>query len=263
MKFKKQSGKKTKAKKRKVSKKKYLVRKYTNILGNILKTLLTLGLVGAAFYFLLYSPLFKIEKIIIEGTKKFVNPQDVLLIAESNAKSVNIFKFKKEELSEKLEKNLLGAKRFEIKKEFPNKIRILINERTPAAIIYQDKDDYYLIDNDGYVLGYTDPNNVDFPKIKYEKDIKVGLFIDKNLVPIYLELTELFLKEDIDVSSMSFSPKHVNLFLDNDITVLIGNEKNKQEALKAVKSLIQESGADDRQIRRIDFRYDKVIVLFK
>jgi len=262
MKFKK-SPKKVKRKRKKVSRFKYTARRYLKIFISLLKILLIAGLCAAAGYLILFSSLFRIENIIVEGTREYVNPHDVTLLAENNIKGENIFKFEKESLVEKLESNLLGAKRYEIKKEYPGTIRIVVFERVPIAMIYKDMDEFYLIDDDGYVLGYADVQKQDLPKIHYEREIKIGLFIDKSLVPIYLELTELFLKEDIEVSSMSFSPKHVNLYLENGATVLLGNEKNKADALKAVSALIKESELEDKEIRRIDFRYDKVIVLFK
>ena len=263
MKFKK-SPKKTKRKRRrKISRSKVLARRYLKILGSILKFLLIASLCGAAGYLILFSSLFKIETIVVEGTQAYVSPHDVVLLAENSAKGENIFKLDKEELVEKLEANLLGAKSYSIKKDYPATIKIKVIERVPIAIIYQDSDEHYLIDDDGFVLGYTDSEGQNLPKIHYEKDIKIGLFIDKNLVPIYLELTKLFLQEDVSVSSMSFSPKHVNLYLDGGETVLIGNQKNKQEALQSVSSLIKESELEGKEIRRIDFRYDKVIVLFK
>ena len=263
MKLRKSLKKTTKRRRKKVSRSKYLARRYLKILGSIVKFMFITSLCGAAVYLILFSSLFKIENIVVEGTQEYVSSHDVTLLAENNVKGKNIFKFEKEALVEKLESNLLGAKKYIIEKEYPGTIKIKVIERVPIAMIYQDQDEYYLIDDDGYVLGYSDPQKQDLPKIHYEKEIKIGLFIDKNLVPIYIELTELFLKEDVAVSSMSFSPKHVNLYLENGARVLIGNEKNKAEALKAVSSFIKESELEDKQIKRIDFRYDKVIVLFK
>ncbi len=230
---------------------------------SVIKALVVMALCAGAAYLILFSSLFRIENIVINGTQEYVNSHDVYLLAENNTKGENIFKFQTEALAKKLETNLLGAKSYDIQKDYPNTIIITVVERVPIAMIFGDGDDYYLIDDDGYVLGYADPQKEDLPKIHYEKDIKIGLFIDKNLVPLYLELTELFQKEDVKVSSMSFSPKYVNLYLENGATALIGNDKNKAEALSAISSLIKDSELEGRQIRRIDFRYDKVIVLFK
>ncbi len=263
MKLSKSSKKTKRIRKRKITKVKYLTRKYIPRIVFAIKALVVVFTVGGISYLILFSPFFSIKYINVSGTREFVNPTDIKLIAESNAKGKNILKFDKKSLVEKLESNLLGAKIYHIKKSFPSTLNITVQERTPIAIIYRNADEYFFVDEDGYVLGYTDPGNQELPKIKYDKDIKIGLFIDKNLVPIYLELTKLFVEEEVRVSSMSFSPKHVHLYLEDGPEVLIGNDKNKSEALKTVAALIKESEVEDKEVRRIDIRYDKVIVLFK
>lgn len=212
---------------------------------------------------MLLSSLFDIEVVYVEGTREFVNKEDVRLMAENNALGHNIFKFNTNSLEAKLANNLLGAKSYQVQKDLPNTLDIMVNERIPIAIIHKDSDEYFLVDEDGYVLGYTDPEDGSLPRIKYDKDVRVGQFIDKNLVPIYLELTDLFKEQEVPVSSMSFSAKYVHLFLVNDTQVLIGNQKNKLEALKTTAALLKEAELEDKEIRTIDLRYDKVIVLFK
>jgi len=258
------SSKKTKRiRKRKVSKAKYLARKYVPKIVFAFKAIMVVVIVGGVSYLALFSPIFDIKHINVSGTSEFVNPTDVNLIAESNTKGKNIFRFNKNSLAEKLEGNLLGAKIYKIKKVLPSTLDISVQERTPIAILYKNNNEFFFVDEDGYVLGYADVGNKELPKIKYDKEIKVGLFIDKNLVPIYLELTKLFTEQEVNVSSMSFDPKHVNLYLEDGPEVLVGNEKNKSEALKTVVALIKEAELEDKQVRRIDLRYDKVIVLFK
>ncbi|MFC1756288.1 cell division protein FtsQ/DivIB, partial [Patescibacteria group bacterium] len=141
MKFKK-SPKKIKRKRKKVSRSKYIARRYLKIFVALLKALLIVGLCGLAGYLILFSSLFRIENIIVEGTREYVNPHDVTLLAENNIKGENIFKFEKESLAEKLESNLLGAKKYEIKKEYPGTIRITVFERVPIAMIYKDMDEF-------------------------------------------------------------------------------------------------------------------------
>jgi len=258
------SSKKTKRlRKRRVSRAKYATRKYISKVVAALKLFFSLLVSGGILYLVLFSPVFDIESIEVLGTREFVNPTDVKLIAESNAKGKNIFNFDKKALVEKLESNLLGAKYYYLKKVYPSTLKITVQERTPMAIIYKSNDEQFFVDEDGYILGHADSSNRELPRIRYEKDIKIGLFIDKNLVPLYLELTKLFIEQEVGVSSMSFSPKHVNLYLEGGTEVLIGNEKNKDKALKTVSALLKESELEDKEIRRIDLRYDKVIVLFE
>jgi len=263
MKLSKSSKKNKVTQKIRISSQKVVTRKYFSKVLKILKVLLGLVVLGAVTYLLIFSPLLGIKKVVITGDYKWVNEEDVKLIAESNALGKNIFKFNSPTLIKNLQENILGAKTFEVRKLYPTTLEITVRERVPIAIIYKYVDEYFLIDEDGYVLGYADTAKQDLPKIRYEKEIKIGLFIDKNMIPIYLELTSLFMEEDIKVSSMSFSPKHVNLYLADGPEVLIGYEKEKQQALRAVSELVRKAKLENKEIQRIDIRYDKVIVLFK
>ncbi len=263
MRSKKSSKKLKKDRKKRVSTILFVTRRYLNTAVFLSKLLVAGLLLSGLIYLILFSSIFKIQKVFIKGTKDFVNPNDVELITVNNAQGENIFRFDDQKLTKKLEDNLLGAKAYTVRKIYPDTLQVTVHERVPIAMIYKNNEEYFLVDDDGYVLGYTDPQKKDLPKIRYEKEIKIGLFIDKNVVPLYIEFTSLFKEKDVKVSSVSFMPKHVLLYVENGTQVLIGNDKNKKEAMEVVSSLLQEADLEDKELERIDLRYDKVIVLFE
>ena len=61
---------------------------------------------------------------------------------------------------------------------------------------------------------------------------------------------------------MSFYPKHISFSLSKGESVLIGVDKNMLEAVKALGALLRQASIENKEIKRIDLRYDKVIVLF-
>ncbi|OGC45556.1 hypothetical protein A2V49_00945 [candidate division WWE3 bacterium RBG_19FT_COMBO_34_6] len=249
---------------RKISRGKFFLRKYLPVLLIILRTLFLIILIVMAIYFLLYSDFFKIKKINITGIEQFVNINDVDTLAKTSVLDKNIILLKNQNLSKDLKNNFLGAKYFEIKKKLPDTIIINIIERIPIAIVFKnDNEDHFMVDEEGYVLGIVDPKNQTLPEIKYEKDIDVGKFIDKNLIPLYTELTTCLQQEEVKASSISFHSGYILFYTENGQEILIGNEKNKLEAIKTVDALIKQSKLENKEIRRIDLRYDKVIVLFK
>ena len=239
-----------------------MVRKYAGIAKLLAKLAVIVTIIVVGLRFAFSSGYFDVQEVSIFGTKQFVNAADIHQMADSNTLGHNLIKFNTADLEKKLENNFLGAKNVVVEKTYPDKLKIIIIERTPIAVIYQNQEENFLVDEDGYVLGFADPKAVDLPRLRYEKEIKVGLFIDKQIVPLYLELTELLDQEKIKVSSMSFNPNYVQFFLDKGVEVLVGNEKDKSEAIKAISALLQQSNVDDQEIQRIDLRYDKVIVLF-
>jgi cell division septal protein FtsQ len=243
--------------------KKYYLRRFLGSFKLVLKILLGIIISGGVLYLLLFSNFFKISSFTVTGSKQFVSKEDVEELAKSNAFGKNIFFFNTDSLEDKLSKNLLGAKSFEVTKKLPRQLQIAVYERTPIAIVYQDSEEEYLVDEDGYVLGYANNEYQDLPKIHFEKEIKIGFFIDQKIVPVYLELAQLFEKEKIKVSTMSFSTKDINFQITDGPEVLIGTDKNLQEAVLAISSLLKEAKVENRDLKRVDLRYDKVIVSFR
>lgn len=234
-----------------------------------LQTFIIVFLISIGFFslikFLLFSNYFKITEVTVIGANEFVNEADVLSVAYSFSTGKNIFLFKPEELNQNLRDNFLGAEEIEILKEYPRTLVVNVTERTPIAIVYNSdtSDEYFLIDKFGYVLGYTSPENSDLPLIRYEKEIKIGLFIDERVFPTYLEMTTALEKDNVKATSMSFFDTHVSLFVEDGINILISNEKSKQASIAAVKELLKQAAVENQAIQRIDLRYDKVIVLFR
>jgi cell division septal protein FtsQ len=250
-------------KRKKRSKVKFFLRRYKTAANIFLWAVIALAALVGIAYAILVSDYFRIETILVSGTKQFVNPTDVEQLARAKTSGKNIFFFDVSELEENLANNLLGAKKYQVKKTLPDKLKIKVTERVPIAIVYQENDEYFLVDEEGYVLGYTTAENKELPRINFEEEIKVGFFINKDVVPVYLELSQLFQEEKIKVSTMSFYPQYVNFSIERGPEVFIGSQKSLRESVMAIAALIKQTELEDKEIERIDLRYDKVIVSFK
>lgn len=241
---------------------KFFIRRHTPNFFGFLKAIVLISVLVVLLHFLLLSGYFSIREVTVEGAQRFVNAEDVKQIAASSSLDKNIFVYNATDLAANLKDNFLGANDILVTRKYPKTINVKVIERQPIAIIFKDELEQFLVDKDGYVLGYTSPENTNLPKIHYKEDISVGLFIDKNLVPIYSELTSLLQLEGIKVSSLSFHPKHISFSLNAGEHILIGLEKNMLEAVKALSALLKQADVENKVIQRIDLRYDKVIVLF-
>lgn len=231
--------------------------KYVATIAGALMIVVTVG------YLLFWSSYFKITTLEIRGAKNFVNPTDLRTMAENLCLAKNIFGYNSGKLSEVLMENFKGASAISVKKKFPGTIIVNVTERHPLALIVNtNKHDYYLVDNEGYVLGVADRQTTNLPEITYDGTIKVGEFINSDLIPVYLSLVAAIDTYKVDVSSMSFFPRYTQVFLRKGTEVLIGNDKSKTEALGIVKSLLKQLDVEGRKANRIDLRYDKVIVSF-
>jgi len=161
-----------------------------------------------------------------------------------------------------ISKSFLGAKNVFVKKDYPNSLNVFIEERVPVAFVYNSEDEFYLIDADGYVLGMVTDGLQDLPRISYEGSVLVGTFLDKDIIPISIEILKFADREDLRISSMSFTPNYAKLYLNVGPEVFMGYTKEIEKSLRTIKALLNSSKSNEEVIKKIDLRYDKVIVLY-
>ena len=219
------------------------------------------GLLAYGVYKFNLLAYFKISSVEINGAGAFVNYQDIKVLAEKNSLGQSLFLINIKSLTENLKKNFLGAKDIDIEKKYPDKLKVFIKERVPLAIIYNDEENY-IMDSEGYILGVVSKDFSGLPKIKYEGDISAGSFLQKDIVPMSTEILDSAEKNEVKVSSMSFFPKYTKLYVGNGTEVYIGYDKNNEESLKTVGALLKTLNGEGKEVKKIDLRYDKLIVSY-
>ncbi|MFZ2664334.1 MAG: FtsQ-type POTRA domain-containing protein [Patescibacteria group bacterium] len=240
---------------------KVVLRTHHGLAKKIFISCVLVGAIGFVVFRFNVLEYFKINLFEISGASRFVNEKDVKTLVEKNSLDQSIFIVNTENLEDILKKNFLGAKNIEIEKKYPNKLKVIVEERVPIAILYNDEKTYYLIDSDGYVLGVVDKSYSGLPKIKYEDDIAVGNFLDKDIIPVSVEILKYAEKEEVKISSMSFYPKYTKIYV-GSTEVYIGYDKDREKSLETVGALIKNLNAEGKIVKKIDLRYDKVIVLY-
>lgn len=205
---------------------------------------------------------FDISFVNVSGAEYFVSSDDIKAIVERNSIGQSIFTVEEEKISEILNKSFLGAKSVTVIKKYPNSLDVIIEERIPLAVVYNDGNENFLIDSEGYVLGVVEEDFSELPKIKYEGSIVIGTFLDEDIVPLSIEILKFAEKEELKISSMSFFPKHVKMFVGNNIEVFIDYDKDNEKSLRTVDALLNSPQEENKMLKRIDLRYDKVIVLY-
>lgn len=248
--------------KRRVINSRLVLRKKHGVFLKILFLLIFLGAFGYLFFKFDVPGYFKITNVSIIGTERFVSTEDVKNIVDRNAFGKYIFSLEEQELSEVISKSFLGAKNVFVKKDYPNSLNIFIEERVPVAFVFNNKDEFYLIDADGYVLGMVTDGLQELPRINYEGSVVVGTFLDKDIIPISIEILKFADREDLKISSMSFTPNYAKLYLNIGPEVFMGYVKDIEKSLRTIKALVSSSKNNEEVIKKIDLRYDKVIVLY-
>lgn len=248
---------------KKIERKSTLKRKFIKLLNSLIVLSAIFGFIGIIYYFFNVSDLLRISDIEIIGTKNFVNYRDLKEVLQTKMYGKNILTVNVEDSQKALLDTFQGARKIKIEKKFPKKIKVLVVERVPLALIYNGQSqNFFMIDEDGYVLGIVDENSTNLARIRYEGDIRVGMFINKTLVPFYLELTKVLLNEEVKVSSMSFYSNYVELYLDTEIRTLISSEKNISNSIKVLLVILKQIALEGRRPNVVDLRYAKVIVSY-
>jgi len=241
---------------------KVMFRKHHGLAKKVLVFLIILGIFSYFVYKFNILNYFKISDVYVEGASEFVSAEDIRLVVERNSIGQSIFLINTGNLVDIVQRSFLGAKTVKVEKEYPDKIIVVIEERVPLAIVYNDENEYFLIDSDGYVLGVVEKGFSDLPKIRYEEGIVIGTFLEKEIIPVSIEILKFAEEEELKISSMSFYPKYTRLFAGKGTEVFIGYDKDRKESLKTVNALIKKLESEGKTIRKIDLRYDKVIVLY-
>lgn len=108
---------------------------------------LSVAIWGLNFFY--SSSYFKVKFISIEGNTHYDN--DIISRFTDGTIGINIFEVNKKDIEDSLESGLDWIKSAELRKIFPDRIVIKLQERNPV-IIASYKNNYYLLDDEGVVL---------------------------------------------------------------------------------------------------------------
>lgn len=221
-----------------------------------------------------YQPL-NIRAVEISGAERFVNKEDIKKIAEEKSLGQNIVFFNMKDLREVVAKNFLASKSVEIARQFPSRLKIKITERIPIALILpkdgndgRDGREFYFVDADGFILGLADKSNTNLPVINYGQDVEVGKFVEASAVKYYFDLIKALDDDNVAVSTISSYPRYTEFFTvagfagKEATQVLFTNDQNPKPQVKIFSKMMEAFKTEGKKLKKIDLRFDKVIVEF-
>ncbi|GAG93630.1 unnamed protein product [marine sediment metagenome] len=137
------------------------------------------------------SEYFKVKNIDIQNNTHYKDEEVKVLISE--VIGANIFEINKKRVEETIARELNWVKEAELRKIFPDKVIIKLDERKPyLKIVYKDK--YFLMDSEGVVLDKIEKEDLD----EY-KDL-ISIFF----ISLYLFLSSLISNSIILIIFSSF-----------------------------------------------------------
>ncbi len=189
-----------------------------------LKLILLIGVLSGIIAFATCSPIFNIQNIEVVNNSQ-LSPETIVSLSELSV-GQNIFKFWENDVENKIKSNAY-IKNVELKREFPNKIQINVEERE-AKFSVPVLGEYAYISTQGYILEITQ-NELNLPIINgistKEEEIKVGNRLEnKDLteLEIILKIMNAMKENQLDkeVTTIDISNK-------NDYIIYMQNEKKK------------------------------------
>ena len=189
-----------------------------------LKLILLIGVISGIIAFATCSPIFNIQNIEVINNKQ-LSPETIISLSELSI-GQNIFKFWENDVENKIKSNAY-IDSVELKRVFPNKLQINIQEREPKFSV-PVLGEYAYINTQGYILEITQ-NQLNLPIITgistKEEEIKPGNRLnnkDLTELEIILKIISAMKENQLDkeVTSIDISNK-------NDYIIYMQNEKKK------------------------------------
>lgn len=217
----------------------------------VLITFLIIGFVGVSMYLLCTLPYFSVETININGTYKYTAEE----IAEKGSlkKGRNIFVQMFKGISSSVTE-LPYVKSASVKINLPNKIEISVIERTPYFIAFdKDKNTFYKIDEEGYILEQVDINEKKDELLTYgfifDDEVVFGRKlkeVDISKINIYANVKKEFENSNINgkITKVNFENSLTTITLNDKLNVIFPNDTDIKYKMSFFKSILEKIGED-------------------
>lgn len=206
---------------------------------------------------------FIVRNVEFEGEIGFTNTNDLKRVVENASLGKNILTLNTKSLEYSLKDTFLSLSSVETKKRLPNTLIIKVNERDPFSYLEQkDKNKFYLVDRQGYVLGAMDVADDRYPVVQYvsPEEPKIGSFLPSGGVNMYVDLLDLLSENLIEVKDASLEGSYIRVTLKSGTDVLFSIDRNTKDSVELLKLVLKKYSVENQILKRIDVRYDNVVV---
>ena len=216
------------------------------VIGKIKYILIILALIIGAII-VIYSPMFNIKSIEVEGNERL--SKDKIIEISGLKNDVNMFKYTKIQIVNSLTKNAY-IESAEVTRKLPGTIGIKVTERHPTYML-QFADSFVYINNQGYILEISN-ERIDTPIIVGFKtdlnNIKPGNRVDiEDLKQLNMVIKIIGICEDNDITGVVTkvdvsNPKNYTLILEGQgKTVYLGDGNELTSRILYLKAILESS----------------------
>lgn len=243
-----------------------ILRKYSKYKRLLISLGVSLAVLSATFYIFenrSFRDHFSVKNIEIQGSLEFASSNDVLTVVKEASLGKTIILFDSNLLRRNLFATFLSLSDVTIKKRYPSTIVVYLNERKPVALVKTGSEDaVYLIDSAGFVLGEVGNLASNLPVYQTDTNLRVkaGTFLPEGVLSIAPKLVELLERENIQISSFSIKEDYILIRTRSGTDVFLSKDKDLGKSISILKDVTLKYNVENKAMRRIDLRYDNVVV---
>lgn len=251
--------------------------------GIVIIILLVLSV--SSFFLLFRSNIFIIKTIEVE-LQKIVCADSNQISSSSKLLGQNLILINSSKVEKELKEKYLCIKGIAISKHFPNKIKLHIFERVPAAILISLKSEQatgsatlekiieatgaanldiigptesFLVDSEGIVY-QQNIDQINVPKIYLEQySLVVGQKIEEDLIKNLLKILEKVKSFGVMVKEAKIYSKF-NLLINATPKIVFKLNKNLDIQLASLQLILGQAKIDQEDLEFIDLRFDKPVI---
>jgi hypothetical protein len=216
------------------------------------------------FYFLFFTPLFKIKEVNIKGERS-IPLEEIKNVISSNFDMGAIIFFNSKKIEKEILKRFPEINSVKIQRNFPNILNIEIEEKEPVAVFCQ-KEDCQFLDENGFLFKRNKeiPNDLPIIKMETQKEFSFG----ENVIPKDDLLKILEIKdglEKLNIKTKEFILKNNQLIsktlLGADLYFTL--KENPSVQILKLEAILKDTISIEElsKIKYIDLRFSRVYIL--
>lgn len=155
-----------------------------------------------------------------------------------------------------LERKFLPVGEVSIEKNYPQTVVVTIRERKPIAKVANPGGVFYLVDDEGVVFAQVSSETAALPEVLL--DLGMELSLGSSIAPDMLELIQL---ENTRVLRIKYvGANTIEIRSDEVPLILFSRQKEIGEQTRSLQTVLQKYKIEGKMLKKIDLRFDKVVV---
>lgn len=177
----------------------------------------------------------------------------------------NIIFLSTKKLVSQIEESNLLLKEVEIKKGFPNRLSFKLKKREPQATVKSSEGKGFLVvDEEGFLLEKVNETKLSVILVEQKINLNVGeKIVEKEIIWAVNLLKYLKLRSLMSKTAKIVSPRQIEVELDDGLSVIFSSLKEVDFQLDSLQLIFSRSKIEGRNLKQIDLRFDKAVVIYE